>query len=186
MSDQRQAFDVDLRVVVSRLESLDSRFETYVRQTTDKLDILIDLTRQMAAMQERQQRHTDDIIRLEQKLTTIETDRSQSVSRVYDRIENVKRDVEANVDRSFESIDTKLGKVSDQIKLLDTDYQAKQNFMKGAMRVLAIVFVMAQGIAVKYISDLNEASTIREQQIQKVERQVVELQSIVLTLSNKK
>jgi hypothetical protein len=163
--------------VVTQLEN---QLEGHIKQTNDKLDILIDLTRQMATMQERQNRHTDDISRLEKvitdernrttmlydkidlKMSAMEVDRKTSIDRLFTKIDSM------NLVQSTECINHQ--KESDEdikhIKLahktLEDEFNAKKNFNNGVMWILGIVLIASQGLAYKWIdSSIADTKAMR-------------------------
>ena len=139
----------------SDVAGIETRLHQHIETTNEKLDILIDLTTAMATVQERQNRQTDDIKRLETqqandrahlsgmyekfdiKLATAELERKQVVQRIFDKIEDaiMKKTAESlhmheDVEKDMEHIGTKIDKLSTQMTALSNDVNSKTSFTK--------------------------------------------------------
>jgi len=164
-------------VSVASFESIERRLASHIDTTNEKLDQLIEVTKQMVAIQERQNRQTDDIRRFEDvqhrmtgmwekfdvKINTVELDRKQVTQRLFDKIDEVlaRKSAETlhmheDVERDMAAVDKKLEKISDDLGNLSTDYHAKHNFTRGAIWVLGIALAIGQGVFINYLSDYND------------------------------
>ena len=159
--------DDSITKVVTQLEN---QLEGHVRATNDKLDILIELTRQMAAMHERQQRHSDDINRIEKnmqddrnrattlydkidiKLMTAEVDRKASLDRLFTKLEENGKMQSVECDIQQKKLDIQLKELSTAHYTLDTDYKAKKNFTNGVIWILGAAMMVFQGIGYNWVT----------------------------------
>lgn len=163
---------------MSEIIAVENRLAHHIESTNQKLDTLIELTKQMAAVQERQNRHTDDIKRIETaqtedrnklvtyldkqdtKLANIELERKQVTQRLFEKIEESIRQksiesvhMHEDVERDINSIGKNIEGLSKQITELGSDYHAKSNFTRGAVFVLALALGAGQWVLQSYIND---------------------------------
>lgn len=184
------------------IESVEKRVEDHIAttnnqlsQTNSKLDVLIDLTRQMATLQERQNRHTDEIAKMhtdmvetrkqfmhlvdkiDSRLDAYQTDTKNSIDRLHTRIAETSKSQEnkcdANkqqADKLFEDLETKHHALNDYVV-------GRKNFLNGAIWVLGLVFLIAQGMAISYYQDFKTESKATVESIHKLEQRFVEIES---------
>lgn len=163
-----------------QLDKLEGRLTSHIEQTNDKLDALIELTKMMATVQERQNRHSDDIKRIEQqqindrsylsgmyekfdiKLATIELERKQVTQRIFDKMDEalIKKSAETlhmheEVEKDMDKVLKKIDDLAIQVSTLSTDYNAKTNFTKGAIWILGIALGAGQLALTSYFSDFK-------------------------------
>lgn len=162
------------------MNNIENRLSSHIETTNEKLDILIELTRQMAGVQERQNRHTDDIKRLEiwqidmtrqmstlyekfdNKLNAAEHDRKKTTERIFEKLQEVLNQRLELEEKFHDRTANELEDLTLGLSTLNTEYVSKSNFTKGALWVLGGVLIIAQGLTVSYYKDFkNEFQLIR-------------------------
>jgi TolA-binding protein len=161
---------------------LENQLEGHIRTTNSKLDILIDLTRQMAAIQERQKSHTDEIARLDKnlmderhrtgmlydklevKMASMELDRKTSIDRLFTKMDEMSRHQSIECSDHHKEHDTEIERLSNKVGEISDDYYGNKNFNKGVMWILGIVVALSQVVGYSLIDSMNErAKEIRNQ-----------------------
>lgn len=177
----------DLGGVGKVMSNLENQLESHIKTTNQKLDILIELTRQMATMQERQNSHANDIQRLEKSDVDF---RQQFLS----AIEKIERRVNSSEDESVKAVDklvtklelldtrnneslklrdaefkTMITAVATKLENFESDYKAKYNFSRGVIWVMSIVFVLSQGLVIQAGRNVIDDIEKNKQSITKLE-----------------
>lgn len=169
--------DQDTRDSIDRL---DKKLDSYTQATNDKLDILIDLTKQMAIMHQKQIQQGDELLRIEKlilqsrddfrismertdrRVTTVDLEKRASIERLHKRVDELSVAHDAKDSAAKHEVMVEVKELETAVKVnkesLDAfkdTYSEKVSFMRGAMWVLGIVMVIAQGLAVKYVADIQ-------------------------------
>ena len=108
MANEQPALDY----VIDRMDKIESRLERFIEENTKRLDTLIELTRHMSAMNERQHRHSDDISDMKARLAQIETNSNASVVRINTRVDDIAKEFGKDMDVMKTSMIEKTAKVS--------------------------------------------------------------------------
>ena len=143
----------------------EEKFEKYIDITNEKLDVLIELTRQMAVVQERQQHTFENIVRLEKTIgdtklyTKSEIDSlDKKISLVFmDKKDESQKHLK-KIEDQFASHDEKLKSFHSDYSELKEDYKGNKQFLRGAVWICGVIFVVVQGLGFKYISAINYES----------------------------
>lgn len=108
MTNEQLAVDY----VIDRMDKIESRLEKFIEENTKRLDNLIELTRHMSAMNERQLRHSDDISDMKARLTQIENNSNASIARVHARVDELSKDFGKDMDIMKTAMIEKMAKVA--------------------------------------------------------------------------
>jgi hypothetical protein len=163
-------------------------------ENNNKLDLLIDLTRQMAVLQEKQDHNTEDIRKhdrkfqekeeeihevirkIEERNAKSDLEKVESIRRLHARIDqveayNVKACNECDADKRAlnEKSDEKLGEVDKKIVSLEQDYHNRVSFFKGLFFAFAIISGAFQFILYKYFGEIENNSSETKVAIQKID-----------------
>jgi hypothetical protein len=167
----------DTRDVIDRL---DRKLDDHTRATNDKLDKLIEITRDMAVVHQKQIQQGEELLRVEKlilqskddfrttterietRITTIDNEKRASIERLHKRVDDIGSSFEMKDDLAKQEVLMKVKEVevdakSEKIKLesFKDEFSDRVSFVRGVMWVLGVVMVVAQGLAVKYVSDMQ-------------------------------
>jgi archaellum component FlaC len=203
---QKQQIDVIERWVSSFVETTNKRLE----ENANKLDMLVELTKHMAILQEKQdhntdhikdleKKHTEEIKKIEERNVKSDIEKARTVERLHKRID----ELEAALDKSCSGVSTKASETNkairsdiddleDKVDDINDDYKAKVNFFRGIFFAFAMFTAVGQGMLYKYFADIEKNISESRVAIQKLEnrfneteRQIDMIQNIVRTLKNK-
>lgn len=183
-----------IQLLTQQIQSFDNRLESYNKTTTTKLDMLLDLTRQMAMLSERQQhqhetilrietKQSNDIHRLDERITRTESDKDTSIERVHKRLDEIQIGIQDKITVLFDKLDKRISDSIESTNRLDDDYKADKNYVRGAMGTsklvqwaFGIIFALSQVIVFRYTNDLQNANNVRDAKIVEVEKTVQQIQ----------
>jgi tetrahydromethanopterin S-methyltransferase subunit G len=145
-----------IEYLVSRVEMLESRLEKYIEENTRRLDTLIEITRHMSAINERQIRHSDDVAEIKARLAHIEVNINQSMQRVHQRIDDTAKVIEEKEERVIKDVRDDINKV--RIESIETkdNLHAWLNRGWGAYLAICIAIFVIQYLSGQVI-DNNKA-----------------------------
>ena len=186
---------------------LDQKLSSHIISTDNKLDTLIEISRTLATIQERQQRHSDEIRRwevvqtddrqrflaqiekLDSKHEVIELERKQVTARIFDKIDEVSRSKsgenirrEEEIERDIDKVTTRLTEISKQINKISTDLSSKTSFTKGALWVLGFLAAGGNLILSSYISDYKTKIENTDTKIVKLSDRATETEQELQTM----
>lgn len=163
--------DADTKDLIERIRQ---QFESYMAQTNSKLDMLIDIMRQVAVMQSVQEHHTSELTSLEAKINSVESDSTRAITRAHERIDDLIKATETRISE----IKNTMGEcgthcheyrqgISDSIGKVDRTYDRKLHYVRGAMWVAGLVALAIPTVAAKYYGDLTDAIKSLQAQVEK-------------------
>lgn len=163
------------------IDKVDDKLDDHVKLTNERLRDFTELSRTVATAQERQNRHTDDIKRLEHlveddrgrmsglyekldvKIATEALERKQSFDRIYNRLDEARmartqelEDFKEVMNKAQEKSCKRIDGVSEQIEELAKDYNHKSGWAKGALWVLGLVLGAGQLILTSYFGHMAD------------------------------
>lgn len=183
---------MEIEVLRELIKSIDNQLSSHIDNTNKKLDVLIDIARQVATIQERQHRHSDDISRLESfilevrkqqlsenekldtRITAIDTGHRTSTERIHARIteeaeKNALKDTLCKQDCS-----KKIKDAEAITEALNKDYLSKVNFIRGVLWLFSIVAVIGNGLLASYMLDIKNDISSSKAAISKIENRMNE------------
>jgi chromosome segregation ATPase len=148
-----------LEFLAERIEKIESRLEKYIEENTKRLDTLIEITRHMSAINERQTRHSDDISEVKARISTLESTINSSLNRAHQRIDEVKSGCD---DKFFN---------------LDQDYKSWKNRAQGFFAAVTIIFGLIQFIGYSYITATETKINIVSVAAEKMKTKINDLEN---------
>lgn len=181
-------------ILEKRVNDLTEIVEKRHDESNKKLDLLLDLAKQMAVIQEKQVYNTEAIKKVEkdiqeseesakslakiaeEKIRKVEEDRMRSNERIHARIDELQSIVESRhakvIDESkvsFTKITTDQKTLNDKIDALQTEYHGRVNFIRGVVFALAAVATLAQAVVYKYLDNIETTLSDTRVAIQKLD-----------------
>jgi hypothetical protein len=157
--------------VIERVEKIESRLEKFIEENTKRLDTLIEITRHMSAINERQLRHSDDISEIKARLNHFETATASSQNITHARIDDLIKSYEESKGLMKGIIDTKFEECNVKVSSVKAEFDKWFNRGVGAWVVFTMIISTIQWISNdsadvsrKRIEQLN--STVSEQAAQ--------------------
>lgn len=164
-------------ILMHKLEFVEEKLSQYMSDNNVRLDQLIDLTKQIAAMSERQSRHNDALVDLRDRLSSESLQSKEAISRLHTRVDGMKTEIETE----FKSINTVATNTSGEL-------QKYINRGIGAWIVAALIFGAAQTLMFRWIDSsdkdrqksietvdlISRSSALTEQRLKMIERNVDE------------
>jgi hypothetical protein len=178
----------DFEKFVAVANNLESKLESHIQSTNDKLDILIDITRQLTILQERQSNNTSEIQRLERlitstsdktavlidkindKIASVEDNRVKSIERIATKAETTELNLEKLIQDTSKELKVSIEKISLNSISIEKEFVARYNYSKGAYKIIGCILVIIQlifvGVIIKITSDKIDQNNISIQQLQ--------------------
>lgn len=178
-------------------------------ENNNKLDLLIDLARQMAILQEKQDHNAEDLRKMDQRLAAdegemskmlktmeervakIEADRVKSNERVHKRIDEVQqaaeryeKDHDNKTEAIIKAINDKLSDQNAKLKDLNDDYKNRVSFFKGIFFAFAIFSSVGQAMLYRYFGKIETSISDSAVAIQKLENRFNETERQIDMIHN--
>jgi hypothetical protein len=195
---QKTQIDVIERWVSEFVHTTNKRLE----DNANKLDMLVELTKHMAILQEKQDHNTDHIKDLEMKLQVevkkleernvkSDQEKARTVERLHRRID----ELEAALDKSCSTLSGKTSdhnkairedveELEDKVDTINDDYKAKVNFFRGIFFAFAMFTAVGQGMLYKYFADIERNISESRVLIQKIENRFNETERQIDLIQN--
>ena len=164
-----------------------------------KLDLLMDLLKNVSVLQEKQGQNSENIKKMESSLSVlnemvdkkialvdtkidkIEQERVKNVDRIHERIDSIHKTFDA-YDKEHEvstnvtnnSMQELIKDTNEKLKNLKDDYNSRVSFFKGIFAAFAIFSSGAQYFLYKYFSDIESHISDTKVAIQKIDNRFSE------------
>jgi hypothetical protein len=186
--------------VDSFVESVNKRLDS----NNAKLDMLIDLARLMAVLQEKQDHNSEDIKAFGEKIkehdTVIQADirkteakfdasveeRKLAINRLHKRIDELERyqvdkykEIAEQASACALGIKQDIATLNDKHVSLKEDYSSKVNYIRGGLAVLGAFTLIGQGILYKYFDDFDKSIAEGRVHFQKIENRFHETERMM-------
>jgi hypothetical protein len=189
----------DIHALDLKVSALSASLDVTKIDENKRLDLLLDLAKQIAVIHEKQLNSADSVKRVEQaikdvsltsqalvadannKCKKIEEDRIKADERLHDRVDETKVQVDAIALRvtdeckvSTTKLSTETHTLNEQFEAFQLEYQNKANFVKGVFVALSAVAALTQTLVYKYVDSI-ERSTIEDKQLlHKIDNKLIE------------
>jgi hypothetical protein len=183
------------RMLSQFIETSNKRFN----EQDKKLDLLMDLLKNVSVLQEKQGQNSENIKKVEgsvsilgdlldkkialveTKIDKIELERVKNVDRIHERIDAINKDFDA-YDKEHEvttkvtntSIQDLIKDTNEKLKTLKDDYNSRVSFFKGIFAAFAIFSSGAQYFLYKYFSDIESHMSDTKVSLQKMDNRFAE------------
>ena len=147
-----------------RIQSIEERIEKLSEKTNDKLDVLIDLTKQLAILQAQQNHQHEELARVSTAQSLFEVEYRSGVVRLHERIDAMKAETtarRAEVDKTIQvelkekrDVDDKL---QAEIVKVDSTFNKSLFYVKGVLAALSIIAILIPPVATKFYTDITHS-----------------------------
>jgi hypothetical protein len=163
--------------VIERVERLENHLEKFIEENTKRLDTLIEITRHMSAINERQLRHSDDIQELKTKFLNHEKITSDSFGRTHTRIDDMIKFNDTVKNELKENFDTKINNCNEKNNLITEKFDKWFNRVIGAWFILLITVGIAQWGLDNMIDVVKDKITYHTEMITSHDKKILEIET---------
>lgn len=158
------------------IKGLETRLDKFMEGTNQRLDQLVDLTKHMAAIHERQEHHSDGITRLGNDIRSM----NDQMQRIADqaRADNKERfgQIEDRITKVEDRFGNKLSGTEKDLENLKETYKADKQSVThvlGFIKIIfPVIFTVVQGVSAKFLVALQSEISNHGKRITEVERQL--------------
>lgn len=169
-----------MKTVSTRIDRAESDFVDHIRKVEHRLDQLVDLVRDVAALKQ-QYTATSEAISELRGVYREQTQRVESsIARVHLRLDELTASVSSSIDAETSKIMTRLADSEQRHTELDIRFKKWLNRGIGGWAMFVLVIGALQTVGIRWLSNIDAERTALQEQVVKLKNRVADLENRTL------
>ena len=173
-----------VKTMSSRMDRVEIDFVDHIRKIEGRLDQIVDLVRDVAALKQQYAAQNEAIVELRGAVREQSQRVESSIARVHQRLDELTASVSASIDSETTKIVERIADSEKNHKELDSKFQMWLNRGLGGWAAFVLVVGAIQFIGVRWLSAMEADRNALVAQVQKLSNRVADLENRSLQLEN--
>lgn len=171
-----------VKTMSSRMDRVEIDFVDHIRKIEGRLDQIVDLVRDVAALKQQYAAQSEAIVELRGAVREQSQRVESSIARVHQRLDELTASVSASIDSETTKIVERIADSEKNHKELDSKFQMWLNRGLGGWAAFVLVVGAIQFIGVRWLSSMEADRAALVVQVQKLSNRVADLENRSLQL----
>lgn len=174
-----------VKTMSSRMDRVEIDFVDHIRKIEGRLDQIVDLVRDVAALKQQYAAQSEAIVELRGAVREQSQRVESSIARVHQRLDELTASVSASIDSETTKIVERIADSEKNHKELDSKFQMWLNRGLGGWAAFVLVVGAIQFIGVRWLSSMEADRAALVVQVQKLSNRVADLENRSLQLGRR-
>jgi uncharacterized coiled-coil protein SlyX len=174
-----------VKTMSSRMDRVEIDFVDHIRKIEGRLDQIVDLVRDVAALKQQYAAQSEAIVELRGAVREQSQRVESSIARVHQRLDELAASVSASIDSETTKIVERIADSEKNHKELDSKFQMWLNRGLGGWAAFVLVVGAIQFIGVRWLSSMEADRAALVVQVQKLSNRVADLENRSLQLGRR-
>ena len=182
------AQDVTLAYVTtmsSRMDRVEIEFVDQLRKIETRLDQIVDLVRDVAALKQQYTAQSEAIVELRGAVREQSTRVESSIARVHQRLDELTASVSSSIDTETAKIVERIAESEKNHKELDGKFQMWLNRGIGGWAVFILVVGILQFVGIRWLNTMDADRETLVAQVQKLSNRIADLENRSLQMDRR-
>ena len=183
-SDQDVTFAY-VKTMSSRMDRVEIEFVDQLRKIETRLDQIVDLVRDVAALKQQYTAQSEAIVELRGAVREQSTRVESSIARVHRRLDELTASVSSSIDTETAKIVERIADSEKNHKELDGKFQMWLNRGIGGWAVFVLVVGILQFVGIRWLNTMDADRETLVAQVQKLSNRIADLENRSLQMDRR-
>ena len=174
-----------VKTMSSRMDRVETEFVDHLRKIETRLDQIVDLVRDVAALKQQYTAQSEAIVELRGAVREQSTRVESSIARVHQRLDELTASVSSSIDTETAKIVERIAESEKNHKELDGKFQMWLNRGIGGWTVFVLVVGILQFVGIRWLNTMDADRETLVAQVQKLSNRIADLENRSLQMDRR-
>ena len=174
-----------VKTMSSRMDRVETEFVDHLRKIETRLDQIVDLVRDVAALKQQYTAQSEAIVELRGAVREQSTRVESSIARVHQRLDELTASVSSSIDTETAKIVERIAESEKNHKELDGKFQMWLNRGIGGWTVFVLVVGILQFVGIRWLNTMDSDRETLVAQVQKLSNRIADLENRSLQMDRR-
>lgn len=174
-----------VKTMSSRMDRVEIEFVDQLRKIETRLDQIVDLVRDVAALKQQYTAQSEAIVELRGAVREQSTRVESSIARVHQRLDELTASVSSSIDTETAKIVERIADSEKNHKELDGKFQMWLNRGIGGWAVFVLVVGILQFVGIRWLNTMDADRETLVAQVQKLSNRIADLENRSLQMDRR-
>lgn len=174
-----------VKTMSSRMDRVETEFVDQLRKIETRLDQIVDLVRDVAALKQQYTAQSEAIVELRGAVREQSTRVESSIARVHQRLDELTASVSSSIDTETAKIVERIADSEKNHKELDGKFQMWLNRGIGGWAVFVLVVGILQFVGIRWLNTMDADRETLIAQVQKLSNRIADLENRSLQMDRR-